>query len=96
VGNNLIRLRIVGITDHTIERIHNISSESSLYDILKEVLKDQRNMLNYISEKLLDGRLLLIINGLSVYRFSDLRSITVKPGDEVAILPVVFGGCKQL
>ncbi len=71
MNNNFIKLRIVGVTDHIIERIYNINSESSLYDILKEVLRDQSNILNYISEKLLDGRLLLIINGLAVHRFTD-------------------------
>lgn len=94
--NSFIRLRILGIVDHAIERVYNVDTEVYLHNILKEVLKGQDDIIDKISEKLLEGRFMLIINGLTIYRFTDIKSIKVKPGDEVAIMPVVFGGCKQL
>lgn len=53
-------------------------------------------LIEKISRLLLNGRFLLIINGLSVHRFSSVKSIKINPGDEIAIMPVVFGGCKQI
>ncbi|MCS7126196.1 MAG: hypothetical protein NZ929_04715 [Aigarchaeota archaeon] len=94
--DNLVKLRIIGVTDHIIERVHNIDSETPLYDVLKEALKDWGDMIQKISDRIIKGTFILIINGLTIYRFSDIRDIKIKPGDEVAIMPVVFGGCKQL
>ena len=53
-------------------------------------------LIEKISRLLLNGRFLLIINGLSVHRFSSVKSIKINPRDEIAIMPVVFGGCKQM
>ncbi|MEN2974497.1 MAG: MoaD/ThiS family protein [Candidatus Caldarchaeales archaeon] len=94
--DNLVKLRIIGLTDHIIERVHTVDSEISLYDVLREALKDWGDTIQKLSDRIIKGTFILIINGLTVYRFSDIRDIKVKPGDEVAILPVVFGGCKQL
>lgn len=91
-----IRLKLIGITDHIIEKIYTIDHETSLEKVLREAMRDNMNLVEKISELLLNGRFLLIINGLTVHRFSDIGTVTINPGDEIAIMPVVFGGCKQI
>jgi len=91
-----VKLRLIGVTDHVIEKAYNIEVETSLDNVLRETMKDNIDLIEKLSELLLNGRFLLIINGLSVHRFSDVKSIRINPGDEIAIMPVVFGGCREI
>ncbi len=91
-----VRVKLIGLTNYIIEKTCNIDSETSLDIVLKEAVKEHSGLIEKVSDLLLNGRFLLIINGLSVYRFSDIKSIKILPGDEIAIMPVVFGGCKQI
>jgi molybdopterin converting factor small subunit len=91
-----VKVRLIGVTDHIIEKAYNIDMETSLDNVLRETMKDNTDLIEKLFELLLNGRYLLIINGLSVHRFSDVKSIRVNPGDEIAIMPVVFGGCREI
>lgn len=94
--SKIVKIKLIGITDHIIENVCTITMETSLDRILTETMKNNTALIEKISQLLLNGRFLLIINGLSVHRFSDVKSIKINPGDEIAIMPVVFGGCKQI
>lgn len=92
----VVKLKLIGITNQIIEKIHNIDKETPLDKLLNDAMKDNVSLVEKISELVSNGRFLLVINGLTVHRFIDVKSVKINPGDEVAIMPVVFGGCKHI
>ncbi len=91
-----IKVKLIGITpEGRIEALIEAEKEMKLQELLKKVLMPRGLSLEEILERLRRGSYVLFINGEG-FRGEEVRGVIVKPGDEVAVIPVAPGGCAYL